>query len=313
VFVIAGLVAAAAIAQSEQDRRQRERALVSAHIKDHARFLESYLNRAMSASYALAALVEVGQGDIPDFDAVAARLLPLYPGASELLLAPDGVIRRIAPLSGNEKALGIDLLTYPGQKEEASLSRDSGQLTLAGRLPLSLQDASGQPKFWGFTEVVMRLPQALQPAQLADLTASGYRFQLWRRAPGRGIPQIIQASTDHPLIDPVEAIVHVPNGAWTLSADLARGWSDPAGLSLKAAVGLMLALLCSYLATLLVSQRTRSNELETLASQRTTDIRLAKDQLKSLLDAIPDLVWLKDVDGNYLCCNPQLARYFNAT
>ena len=326
MFVIAGLVAAAAIAQSEQDRRQRERALVTAHIRDHAHFLESYVTRAMSASYALAALVEVGQGDVPDFDAVAARMLPLYPGASELLLAPDGVIRHIAPLRGNEKALGLDLLTYPSQKEEASITRKSGQLTLAGplelvqggealagRLPVSLKDASGQPKFWGFTEVVMRLPQALQAAQLADLTASGYRFQLWRRPPGSGAPQIIQASTNYPLTDPVEVTVDVPNGTWILSADLTHGWSDPAGVSLKAAVGVMLALLSGYLATLLVSQRARSGELETLATQRTADIKLAKDQLKSLLDAIPDLVWLKDVDGNYLCCNPQLARYFDAT
>ena len=326
VFVIACVAAAAAIAQSEQTRRQHERALVAAHIRDHAHFLENYVNRALSASYALAALVEVGRGDVPDFDAVAARLLPRYPGASEVLLAPDGVIRHIAPLQGNERALGLDLLSYPGQKDEASITRESGQLTLAGplelvqggqalagRLPVFLKDPSGQPKFWGFTEVVMRLPQALEPTQLSELAANGYRFQLWRQPPGGSTPQIIQASANGPLTDPVEATIRVPNGTWTLSAELARGWGDPAGIALKSAVGLLLALLSGYLAMLLVSQRARSSELESLATQRTVDIKLAKDQLKSLLDAIPDLVWLKDVEGVYLCCNPQLARYFDAT
>jgi diguanylate cyclase (GGDEF)-like protein/PAS domain S-box-containing protein len=326
VFVVACLIAAVAVVQSERARRQHERTLATAHIRDHAHFLENSVTRALSASYALAALVEVGQGDVPDFDAVAARLLPHYPGASELLLAPDGVIRHVAPLSGNERALGLDLLSYPSQKDEASITRQSGQLTLAGpldlvqggqalagRLPVFLQDPSGHPRFWGFTEVVMRLPQALQPGQLSELSVSGYRFQLWRRNPGSGAQQIIQASTNTPLTDPVEADVHVPNGTWILSAELTRGWGDPVGVALKAAVGVVLAFLSAYLTTLLVRQRARSTELETLASQRAADITVAKDQLKALLDAIPDLVWLKDANGVFLSCNPQLARYFNAS
>ncbi|MGK4456136.1 CHASE domain-containing protein, partial [Klebsiella pneumoniae] len=52
------------------------------------------------------------------------------------VLAPDGVIRHIAPLEGNEKALGLDLLNYPAQRTEASISRSTGQLTLAGPLEL---------------------------------------------------------------------------------------------------------------------------------------------------------------------------------
>jgi len=350
VFFVACLIAAIAVVESEQVRRQHERTLVAAHIRDHAHYLENYVTRALSASYALAALVEVGRGDVPDFDAVAARLLPHYPGASELLLAPNGVIRQVAPLPGNEKALGLDLLSYPGQRAEASITRTSGQLTLAGplewvqggqalagRLPVFLKDPDGQRKFWGFTEVVMRLPQALEPARLSELTANGYRFQLWRRNPDTATPQIIQSSlipssanptpvhptsansilthsppTNDPLVDPVEATVHVPNGTWTLSVDRERGWADPLSVSLEATVGLILALLSAYLAALLVRQRVRSTELETLASQRATDIKTAKDQLKAVLDTIPDLVWVKDMNGIFLCGNSQLERYFDA-
>ena len=325
VFCVTCLIAAVIVAQSEHARREHERALVAAHIRDHAHYLESYMTRALSASYALAALVEVGQGQVPDFDAVAAQLLPLYPGASELLLAPDGVIQHIAPLAGNQQALGLNLLSYPSQRTEASMTRASGQLTLAGplelvqggealagRLPVYLKEAGGPKKFWGFTEVVMRLPQALKAAQLSELTASGYRYQLWRRYPGSDTPQIIEASFNGPLADPVEASVHVPNGIWTLSVELEHGWSDPLGVALKAAVGLILAVLSGYLAAVLVRQSARRNELETLASQRATDIKVAKDQLRAVLDTIPDLVWLKDANGIFLFGNPQLERYFGA-
>jgi len=325
VFVITALIAAVVVLYSQRARREHDRALVAAHVADYAHHLENYITRALSASYALAALVEAGHGEVLDFDAVAARLLPHYPGASEVLLAPNGVIQHIAPLSGNEKALGLDLLSYPSQRTEASITRASGELTLAGplelvqggqalagRLPVFLQDADGQSRFWGFTEVLMRLPQALQPAQLANLTASGYRYELWRRHPQTGVKQIIQASFNGAFDDPIEASVRVPNGKWTLSVEPDHGWTDLSGVALQGAVGLVLALLSTYFAIGLLAQRTRHGELEAMVGQRAADMKTAKDRLKALLDAIPDPVWLKDINGVYLTCNPQLERYFDA-
>ena len=159
--------------------------------------------------------------------------------------------------------------------------------------------------------VVMRLPGALQPAQLSRLSAGGYGYELWRRSPQTGMKQIIQAS-DGALVDPIEASVQVPNGTWTLSVAPVQGWGDPLRVSLEAAVGLILALLAGYLANLLLAQRARGRALEALVTQRAADSETAKDHLKALLDAIPDPVWLKDTNGVFLSCNPQLERYFGA-
>lgn len=38
-----------------------------------------------------------------------------------------------------------------------------------------------------------------------------------------------------------------------------------------------------------------------------------KDELRALLDAIPDLLWLKDPDGIYLDCNPAVERLFGVS
>ena len=325
VFVLAAVIAAIVVFESESARRQHERVLVDGLAKDYARHLEAYIDRALSASSALAALVEVSQGDIPDFDDVASRLLLLYPGASELVLAPGGTIRHIAPLRGNEQALGLDLLRYPAQRTEASVARDTGRLTLAGpldlvqggqalagRLPVYLKSREGQ-SFWGFTEVVMRLPGALAPAQLSRLSAQGYSYRLWRvPLEARGEQNIATSSSGTPL-DPVEEAVHVPNGTWTLSVAPTRGWDDPLGVSLKLAVGLIVALLSGYLAEVLLELKTRRRELEALLAQRAADVSVVKERLKATLDAIPDLVWLKDADGRYLSCNPRLEKYFGAS
>jgi diguanylate cyclase (GGDEF)-like protein/PAS domain S-box-containing protein len=252
----------------------------------------------MSATYALAALVETAGGPIPNFDEIATRLLPRYPGASELLLSVGGTIRYVAPIRGNEKALGLDLLSSPAQKTEASLSRDSGKLTLAGpldlvqggealagRLPVFLPDADGQPAFWGFSEVVMRLPEALAPAELSQLVTHGYQYQLSRINPQTRRKQMIDASTRRDLADPVEQAVQVPNGQWTLSVVPGNGWADPLGLSIKVAIGLLFAVLSAYLAKLLTDLKSWGSELESLVLRRTTDIAAAKDHLKATLDA----------------------------
>ena len=38
----------------------------------------------------------------------------------------------------------------------------------------------------------------------------------------------------------------------------------------------------------------------------------SKGQLRTLIDTIPDLIWLKDVNGVYLTCNPKFERFFGA-
>ncbi|MBS0417926.1 MAG: EAL domain-containing protein [Proteobacteria bacterium] len=324
VFVAAALIATFFVVESERARQSHERLLVTGLVTNRAHHLEGYISQGLSASYALAALVEVGQGEVPDFERVAAQLLPHYPGASEFALAPNGVVRQIVPLAGNEKALGLDVLSSPSQKAEAALTRATGQLTVAGpldlvqggqgligRLPVFLGEAAGGRRFWGFSEVVMRLPGALQPAQLSELSAVGYRYALWRKNPDSGALQIIESSPGVP-VDPIEVDVRLPNGVWTLSVAPDHGWIDPFAVARKAAVGLIVAFLSAYLANLLLAQKARGNELEQLVTQRSADIKLTKDRLKALLDAIPDPVWLKDTHGVYLSCNPQFERYFGA-
>ncbi|MFD2113732.1 CBS domain-containing protein [Thiorhodococcus fuscus] len=46
-----------------------------------------------------------------------------------------------------------------------------------------------------------------------------------------------------------------------------------------------------------------------LASE-VSEILAAKDRLQAILDAVPDLVWLKDPNGIYLACNPAFERLF---
>jgi diguanylate cyclase (GGDEF)-like protein/PAS domain S-box-containing protein len=52
-----------------------------------------------------------------------------------------------------------------------------------------------------------------------------------------------------------------------------------------------------------------------ISRQRKTQevLETERAQLRTLVSAIPDLIWLKDMDGVYLSCNPEFERFFGAS
>ncbi len=206
------------------------------------------------------------------------------------------------------------------------LARDTGKLTLAGplklvqggtgvigRLPVFLDDSRGRSYFWGFTLVVMRLPGGLDFAQLSSLDEQGLAYQLWRIHPDTGQKQVItQSSLAGALIDPVEYKLRVPNASWTLSVAPVKGWGNLSVLLIEVALGLLFSLLLGYLAKYFVELRMHRQQLEARVAQRTREIEVVQRNLQATLDAIPDLVWLKDADGVYLSCNTMFERLYGA-
>ena len=322
VFLLALTASAWLVRQFELQRLQQQRMHLAEQVSSRAQAIQRSTERALSATYALAALVREGRGQVPHFDAIAGEMLPFYPGAASLQLAPGGVIEHIVPLAGNEKALGHNLLLDPARDKEAFKARDSGKLTLAGpfnlvqgglgavgRLPVFLGERHGESSFWGFTTVLVRFPETLADARLPQLVEQGLAYELWRLHPDSGQKQVITASSAQALVDPVTQPMDMANGVWMLSMAPLKGWGDPQGLAFNLAQALTFSLLLAYLAMLLMRSRQHKQELEGLVIQRTAEISATQLKLQATFDAVPDLLWLKDEHGVYLDCNPMFTRF----
>ena len=311
-FLLALVAAFVWIAHSEQQEEEKYKARASDLAADHAQSLQRGIERALSATYAVAALVRQNNGSVHDFVAVATEMLPYYPGISALGLAPEGIICCVVPLAGNEKSIGFNQLGDSAQNKEARLARDTGQLTLAGplnlaqggqgivgRLPIFLTDAQGDRKFWGFTYVTLRFPLALNAARLPLLVERGYAYELWRTVPDTGEHQRIVSSGEASLIDPVQRSLELPNGVWTLSVAPIQGWSDQKRWAMKVGFGMLFSALIGYLTWLLYAMRLRDVHLEALVSQRTSEILTTQQHLEATVNAIPDLLFEVGLDGRY--------------
>ena len=81
--------------------------------------------------------------------------------------------------------------------------------------------------------------------------------------------------------------------------------------------GILMSGLLAWLVWLLASARGRAISLAENMTQelreQTTTLSDTQTRLRILIKTMPDLVWLKDINGVYLACNPRFERFFGAS
>jgi len=315
VFVLSLALGATLLSRFQADRQRLQRAEVVHLSKERAMVLQRSFERMMAINHALAALVHQGNGEIENFDAAATQLLRNNPRVQAIALSPAGIVQYVVPRPGNEGLIGLDQLNDPVQQREAVFTRDTGRPTLAGpmqlaqggqgvvgRLPIFLPVAGGEPRFWGFANVTVRMPELLGGGALGDLPARGYDYRLSRVLIDTGLQQIIATSVTGSIPAPVRQSLEVPNGAWSLEMVPVGGWGQGLGLAWDAAAVFLFSLLLATLAQALVRQRRYKIGLESLMLQRTAQMLSTQDQLRSTVEAIRDPIFEIDLQGVYYSC-----------
>ncbi|MCJ7766057.1 MAG: GAF domain-containing protein, partial [Thiovulaceae bacterium] len=321
VFLLTAIVSAAVIWKIEESRFETKRAEVTQIANKHSVNLRQTIDQILSLTYPFAAMLH-HDGAVFHFEPIAKKLITFYPLISMIALAPEGRIKEIVPLSGNEKAFGFDLFSDPLHRTEALRARNTGRLTLAGPLEL-VQGGEAlvgrlpvfrgeEKKFWGFVVIAIRFPDILNSAALGKLEHQGYQYTLTRLHPVSKKEQTIASSGGGALDQPVEKIIDVPNGQWILRIAPINGWYDRWLLAVEAALAIFISILLGYIAKQYAELRNYRYSLEALVEKRTSEITETRNLLHTLLDTIPDLISLKNREGSYLLCNPMFERFFGA-
>ena len=306
VFIMAMLVSSALIWQLEQQRMQTERLHLGALASDKTYAIQTTIERALSATHAIGAMVRQSKGNTFEFEGIAEQLLPLYPSIKMLGLSPGGVVAKVVPLQGNERAIGFNQLQDPLQNREALLAKNTGQLTLAGplklvqgrlgmvaRLPVFLDGNSpaSKPVFWGFVYAILHFPEAIEGVRLQQLEEQGLAYQLSRIHPDTGHKQVIAASIAPLGAHPVVQQLTVPNNVWTLEVAPIKGWGNPVGLSVQAVLGIIFSLVLAYATRLLLELKHHKVGLESLVTRRTQEMTSAQNELQATLTEVKQLAF----------------------
>ena len=293
-FIVSVVISIYAIYLLDQYSEQQKHMTVQKVASHYVSHISHDLNRALSATYPLGALIRTRNGDASGFNELATEMLTLYPGIASLQLQPDGIVKYLVPLEGNESSIGHNILHSPERNKEAFLARDTGKLTLAGpfnliqggigavaRLPIYLDTTQGK-KFWGFTAALIRFPDILHGADLPSLVNAGIGYQLSRIHPDTGDLHVISTSNT-PLINNSENFtIDIPNGYWTFKAYPIDGWKDYSVLFVGGVVGLIFIILTTFLSFLLTRVRLNNLRLEKTVIERTIALQ---DNLKQLVES----------------------------
>lgn len=220
-------------------QRTLKRAEVRALAYAQAQRLSQRLQESLGPAYMLASLVQQGNGKVDNFEAVAVEIMTQFPMARAVQLAPMGVISQVYPLPGNEKVLGHDLIKDKARNREAHLAISRKQLTLAGpfelmqgglgavgRYPVFRRQADGRTDFWGFSIVLIRVPELLSAAGFLHLRTAGMSYSLCRYPLGDEKEACVPFAREGAAVldDPVTVDVDVPNGKWVLALAPLQGW-----------------------------------------------------------------------------------------
>ena len=233
--------------------------------------IKSQLNRYLDVSEFFQNIIGSGhQMDSKEFQALSQMISDDSQIIKAIELAPDGVVKDIYPLKGNEAAFGIDMLNSPARKHEANLAMKSGQYTIAGPYelnqgglgsllfePIYITDKSGEKSFWGFSILVLDWNRFLEELELDKLTDASYCYQMWKKDGNSGKKTIIAQGGDAIHKGAVQISCKVPNDTWYFEIIPHTGWVTVKQQALVFLVAVSIAVLATAICYLMLHRKQR--------------------------------------------------------
>ena len=213
-------------------------------------------------------------GEIHQFETIAGNLMS--DSIESVQLAPNGVVTDIYPAEGNE-AGKIDLLHDKDRKEISCYARDNhtiitqgpfelkqGSYGIAVRNPVYLKDKSGQEYFWGFTIVILRVPDIFSDT-VSALSNFGYEYKILKTdIPWSDTYKVVYQS-DGQIDHPVSYAFTVGDGTWKLEVTPKTGWRNNTLLIIISGMFLTISLLLSVLTRVWLIAKEHKNKYKILA------------------------------------------------
>ena len=286
-----------------------------------ALILEKAVSRSTSSAIILASYIYTTKGDMSDFDEYSKMMYSSFGGVSNLQLAPLGIVSKIYPLKGNEKAIGHDIFNADDRKKEAFLAKETKELTLAGpfsliqggigiiaRYPvyLELNNKNKAPVFWGFTSALILLEELIKNTDLNSLKEKNYEFRLWRFHPDTKKIDVFFGKKVLEGKHILSKAITVPNSTWYLDIVYMGSSISNRLLFFTYFLNVLISLFLAYSLYLLLKQ---PQKLRLLVEEKTKELNIKNKELekehfklKRLSNALTynsNAIFITDAQGSF--------------
>ncbi len=250
------------------------------------------LEQSLKNSYtvALTLALTLDNKGVPDhFETVADQLIRSNPDLQAVQLVPNGVIKYMYPIKGNEQAINIDLFKSPPQTVlevrkaietkkmyyQGPVKLNQGGMGVVGRLPLYINN-----KFWGFSAVVIRLEKLFKNAGIDNKKYENYRFQFSKINPITKKEEFFLPVDGHFSLENAHSVIF-PEGDWKLYVINVNTYGTWFELASAILFGLSLAVLSSYLLSRLLRKQT---QLQDIVNDQASQLINTESKFKNIFD-----------------------------
>lgn len=277
VFLVGCLVLTVVLYHSYRSNYKQVRNVTALNATTYAERLQNDMNRGVAITDTLEEIAISENGKIDNFQKVARNLMSNF--IQSIQIAPDGVVTDIYPETGNE-AGKIDLIHDESRGEICRYGRDKNIVTMQGpfdlkqggqgiaiRNPVYLEGADGSPVFWGFTIVIIRVPEIFTES-IQSLTKFGYDYSLTKTVSPLSDDTEIVSSSGNIMKNPITFEFEFGGCLFDFEVMPADGWSHGWNVFPQLFLGICVILLLTGLTVgILVIERHR----DTLKKMAITD------------------------------------------
>ncbi|WP_214227579.1 PAS domain S-box protein [Pedobacter sp. B4-66] len=270
------------------------------------------LNNGYATALTLA--LTLNEKGIPDdFEAVGAKLMESNPDYQVLELLPQGVIKYLYPLKGNELALNLDLFKISEESRlmatKSKLSKamyyagpyelQQGGMGVIGRLPVYRDN-----KFWGFSAVVIKQDAFFNSIGVYKGKGNDFYFQFSKLDASTGKEEFFLEG-DTNFFDRSYQYTLFPSTNWKLYIVPAHEGKIPFQSIYPLFFALGLALLSSLLVVQVVKKTTK---LQTQVYNQKSELINTETKFKTIFDqAAIGIALVTPAEGRFLKVNKKLS------
>ena len=191
--------------------------------------LEAYIQKVNFLKKTIEAGIDL---DDAYFKSIASRLYSEDSAIQAIELAPNGIVKKMYPIEGNEQAYGINLLTDHTRKFAANSAKSTSKYTMEGPYDLK-QGGKGallydpiyvNDEFWGFSILVIDWDEFLTEIHLDELEKASYDFVIWKEDHFSKDKIIISKSSKSMDSDTLLVKCALPNNNWNFEIIPKNGW-----------------------------------------------------------------------------------------
>ena len=258
------------------DTHEREQRHITAQLNaaTYGERIKNEITDGIEITNALGQILISENGEIHQFDTIAGNLMS--DSIESVQLAPDGIVTDIYPTAGNE-AGKIDLIHDKDRGKISCYARDNhtiitqgpfelkqGGYGIAVRNPVYLKDKNEQEYFWGFTIVILRVPDIFSDS-IHALSDFGYEYRILKtETPWSDTYKVVYQS-DGQINHPVSYAFTIGNENWKFEVTPKSGWRNNILIVVTSGIFLAIILFLSILTRVWLVAKENKNKFQILA------------------------------------------------